>query len=61
MNWRASEHTEGPNADGYFTAGIDIPIPGSSEWHDNAIEFHHKDKVVAEARRNAILMLWNRA
>ena len=54
--WTASKYTEGPNSDGYYTAGIDISnaFP-DGRTHFSAIEFHAKDKATAEARRDLVL------
>lgn len=53
--YRIGRYTDGPNGSGYFTAGIDARLPdkyGKERWHYHAIEFHSKDKTVAECRRN---------
>lgn len=57
---RASKYTDGPNECGYWTAGIDMPYVnwrGEQDWHINAIEFHNKDRAVAEGRRDAVIAL----
>lgn len=55
-NWVASE-TFGPNGSGYYTASIDIldTFDNGTRAHHNAIEFHSKDKAIAESRRDAVL------
>jgi len=57
VGWIAAQYTDGPNADGYYSAGIDIPMVryGKPDMHGHAIEFHSKDKATAEARRDAVL------
>lgn len=53
-----SKYIDGPNDCEYFTAGIDIActdIFGKPDWHFHAIEFHDKDKSVAERRRDIVL------
>lgn len=55
---RNSGEAEGPNTDGYYTAGIDLYRPGPGwrdPWHDHAIEFHSKDKAEAERMRDLAL------
>lgn len=55
---RAAKYTDGPNQDGYYTAGIDaayVNFRREQDWHSHAIEFHHKDKATAEARRDAVM------
>ncbi len=55
---RAAKYTDGPNGDGYYTAGIDMAcsdIFGKPDWHLHAIEFHSKDKAEAESRRDTFL------
>lgn len=57
--WIAARYTDGPNADGYYSAGIDIPRAdrfGRSDVHAHAIEFHSKDKATAELRRDTVLL-----
>jgi hypothetical protein len=55
---------EGPNGSGYYTAGIDMPLPMPlpgkytlGETHFNAIEFHSKDRETAVKRRDYVLAL----
>lgn len=54
-----AKYTDGPNADGYFTAGIDLQcltnIHGEPDTHHSAIEFHSKVLAIAEARRDFVL------
>lgn len=52
----ASHDVDGPNDSGYYSAGIDLPLP-NGEIHSHAIEVHDQDKDVAITRRNLLLRL----
>jgi len=58
--YRKGKYTDGPNPNGYFTAGIDAVKAdsfGFPDWHFHAIEFHDKIKTEAERRRDEVFAL----
>jgi hypothetical protein len=58
--WRKGKYTDGPNECGYYTAGIDasmLDIHNTLDWHLHAIEFHSRDKDMAERRRDLVFKL----
>jgi len=58
ISWIPSKYVDGPNDDGYFSAGIDIPLGDHGfgpKMHDHAIEFHCKDHAEAVRRRDIVM------